>query len=53
MNYTLSAHYVRKGETRMALKTAGFLAAIERGAKYIFQANPGNDVLKVDTVVNG
>ena len=25
----------------MALKTAGFLAAIERGAHFIFQANPG------------
>ena len=29
----------------MALKTAGFLAAIERGAKYIFQANPGKNAL--------
>jgi len=25
----------------MALKSAGFLAAIERGARFIFQANPG------------
>ena len=25
----------------MALKSAGFLAAIERGAHFIFQANPG------------
>ena len=28
-------------QTRMALKTAGFLAAIERVAQLIFQANPG------------
>ena len=41
MNYTLSGHYHRHGQTRMALKTAGFLAAIERGAHFIFQANPG------------
>jgi len=40
MNYTLSGHYHRHGQTRMALKTAGFLAAIERGAHFIFQANP-------------
>ena len=41
LNYTLSGHYHRHGQTRMALKTAGFLAAIERGAQLIFQANPG------------
>lgn len=40
LNYTLSAHYDRQGQIRMALKTAGFLAAIERGARFIFQANP-------------
>ena len=41
LKYTLSGHYHRHGQTRMALKTAGFLAAIERGAHFIFQANPG------------
>ena len=41
LNYTLSGHFDRQGQTRMALKTAGFLAAIERGAHFIFQANPG------------
>ena len=34
-------NYHRHGQTQMALKTAGFLAAIERGAQLIFQANPG------------
>jgi len=40
LNYTLSAYFENQGETRMALKSAGFLAAIERGAHFIFQANP-------------
>ena len=43
LNYTLSGHFERQGQTRMALKIAGFLAAIERGAHFIFQANPGEN----------
>lgn len=45
LNYTLSGHYELHGQTRMALKTAGFLAAIERGAHFIFQANPGRQII--------
>lgn len=40
LNYTLSGHFDRLGQTRMATKSAGFLAAISRGAHFIFQANP-------------
>ena len=46
LNYTLSDHYDRQGQIRMALKSAGFLAAIERGARFIFQANPGEALLQ-------
>ena len=47
LNYTLSAYFENQGETRMALKSAGFLAAIERGAHFIFQANPGKILILI------
>ncbi len=44
VNHTSSAHYLADEDIRMALKTTGFLAAIERGAHFIYQANPGKTI---------
>ena len=53
LNYTLSGHFERQGQTRMALKIAGFLAAIERGAHFIFQANPGENKCQEIKIIYG
>jgi len=42
MNHSLPMHFWReRDDVRSALRSAGFLAAVKRGAHFIFQANPG------------
>ena len=41
MKHATTNHFVEKGDYGMAMKTAAFLAAIKRGAHFIFHSNPG------------
>jgi hypothetical protein len=50
MKFLTTSYFIEKDDFSSAMKAAAFLAAIKRGARFIYHANPGKTFKNCDVI---
>jgi hypothetical protein len=52
MKFLTTSYFIENNDFSSAMKAAAFLAAIKRGARFIYHANPGRLLKTVKSFMN-